>query len=201
METAITFLSDGLPLEGLLLRQQGDRAVIITHPHSLYGGDMYNPVVDQIRRVYHKKGFSTLRFNFRGVGGSSGVFDNGCGEGNDVFAAVRYLIQSGFSTIHLAGYSFGARVLAGLADLPPQIETQVFVAPPVAFMDFSGIAGVKSLKLVIAGDLDDIAPADEIADLIALWNPEAELKILKGCDHFFSTAMNQLEVSLQAFIT
>ena len=70
---------DDLLLEGLYEGVSPDLGAVITHPHPLYGGSMLNPVVEAIENAYRTVGFSTLRFNFRGSGNSSGVFDNGVG--------------------------------------------------------------------------------------------------------------------------
>ncbi len=75
IEEKIKFHSEGLLIEGLLCMQEGERAVVITHPHPLYGGTMYNQVVETLVTIYQGKGFSTLRFNFRGTGDSEGVYD------------------------------------------------------------------------------------------------------------------------------
>jgi len=196
METPITFLSGQHILEGLLYRVPGDNGVIITHPHSLYGGNMHNPVVESLQRVYAKNGFSTLRFNFRGVGRSSGEFDNGCGEQHDVLAALDYLTASYLSSFHLVGYSFGARVLAGIESLPESVISQVFVAPPVAFMDFSDITDIRCLKLIVAGENDDIAPPAIIEQQVKKWSQECELKVIGGADHFFGSSLAELEQSV-----
>ncbi len=73
MEEKISFISEGHEIEGLFYKNIGNKGVAVTHPHPLYGGDMYNSVVEAIVRVYQKKGYSTLRFNFRGVGRSRGL--------------------------------------------------------------------------------------------------------------------------------
>jgi alpha/beta superfamily hydrolase len=192
-ENRVSFLTGNLVLEGLLQRAQGERGVIVTHPHSLYGGDMYNPVVETVCRVYAAKGYSTLRFNFRGVGASQGSFENGCGEAQDVYAALEYLKYSGIRKVHLVGYSFGARVLAGLETVPEEVTAEVYVAPPVAFMDFSTVGKRPMLRLVIAGEHDDIGPPESIGHHLPAWNSEAELEIIKGGDHFFSTTSAELE--------
>jgi alpha/beta superfamily hydrolase len=107
-EEKIFFESAGLKVEGLLDRLHSDRGVVITHPHPLYGGDMFNNVVEAIVQAYQEKGHSTLRFNFRGVGQSEGAYDNGIGEQENVRAALEYLSLLGTMSIDLAGYSFGA---------------------------------------------------------------------------------------------
>lgn len=200
METPIIFKSGSLNIEGLLQRQPGRFGVVITHPHSLYGGEMYNSVVETICKAYAKKGYSTLRFNFRGVGQSEGVFDNGCGEGEDVLAAVQYLLQAGLEKLHLTGYSFGARVIAGISP-PNEVISQTFIAPPVAFMDFSKIGNVPRLQTVITGENDAIAPMAEISKYLQEWNPAAQLHVLESCDHFFGNALDKLTSTLAQSIT
>lgn len=191
-ENPVSFSADGVILEGLLRRIPGTKAAVVTHPHSLYGGDMYNPVVETLCRCYAAGGFSTLRFNFRGVGASQGAFENGCGEAGDVFAAMDYLKESGIRDIQLLGYSFGARVLAGLDDLPREVSAEIYIAPPVGFMDFSDIGFRRALRLVVAGEQDEIAPPQLIEKLLPTWNSMARLAVIKGCDHFFSSSMDNL---------
>ncbi len=192
-ENRVSFLAGDLVLEGLLHRVPGDHGVIVTHPHSLYGGDMYNPVVETVCRAYAANGYSTLRFNFRGVGGSQGSFENGCGEELDVYSALDFFKKSGIHVVHLVGYSFGARVLAGLDRFPEEVVAEVYIAPPVAFMDFSGVAHRTLLRLIIVGEHDDIGPPESIRQHKLSWNSEAELKIIEGGDHFFSTTSTELE--------
>jgi alpha/beta superfamily hydrolase len=103
MEETITFLSEEHRIEGRLKSGNGDKAVVITHPHPLYGGDMDNPVVGAIAKAFQQSGYTTLRFNFRGVGGSQGSFADGIGEMDDVRAALTYLKESGINQLDLAG--------------------------------------------------------------------------------------------------
>ena len=107
-EEKVLFHSGDTQLEGLLEGASANSGAVITHPHPLYGGDMHNHVVGIIRQVYHQKGFTTLRFNFRGTGSSQGRYDNGKGEQADLIAAVNFLRKRGIDRIDLAGYSFGS---------------------------------------------------------------------------------------------
>ncbi|MGE5310313.1 MAG: alpha/beta hydrolase, partial [Nitrospirota bacterium] len=107
------FISSGnLKLEALLELVDGTAGVVVTHPHPLYGGDMENGVVESIVRVYRSKGYSTVRFNFRGAGMSQGRYEDGRGEQEDVRSAIQFLASHGKTRIDLAGYSFGAWVNA-----------------------------------------------------------------------------------------
>ena len=112
MAERITFLSEEYEIEGLLNQRDEKKGVVVTHPHPLYGGDMNNMVVESIVHVYYMKGYSTLKFNFRGVGRSQGTYDNGLGEQKDVLSALSFLADMGMERIDLAGYSFGAWVNA-----------------------------------------------------------------------------------------
>ena len=104
MEESITFQSETYDLEGLF-DLNGSSGLIVTHPHPLYGGQMDNPVVDSVRRIYRQHGYTTLRFNFRGTGNSQGKYADGVGEQADVKAAADYLFAAGLKEVALIGIS------------------------------------------------------------------------------------------------
>jgi alpha/beta superfamily hydrolase len=200
METSIVFISGGFEIEGRLAEGSQPRAVVITHPHPLYGGDMHNNVVDTVSRVYQKNGYTTLRFNFRGVGGSQGSYSDGVGEQEDVRTAVAYLADSGIRQIDLAGYSFGAWVNALAVNDGLKVDNMIMVSPPVAFIDFKSISDLNSLKLIITGSRDDIAPADMVEKLYPAWNPNAKFEVFSGADHFYGGYQDKLEAVLADFL-
>lgn len=192
MEEEVYFLSDGHRIEALLEEKDGRRGLVITHPHPLYGGDMHNPVVDIARQAFGQQGFTTLRFNFRGTGGSRGRFDNGAGERKDVLAAIALLQEKKVPQIVLAGYSFGAWVNA-LTDIEATAcAHMLMISPPVAFIDFDQVGGLPELDLVVTGELDDIAPPDQVRTRLPVWNRQAELAIIPDADHFYSRAFRSL---------
>ncbi|UCH22055.1 MAG: alpha/beta hydrolase [Deltaproteobacteria bacterium] len=199
MEEKCIFQSENYRLEGLIDKGDGDQAIIITHPHSLYGGNMKNYVVESICRVYREKGYTTLRFNFRGVGNSKGNFENGLGEQKDVLAAYAYLLNSGLEKIDLAGYSFGAWVNAMTVREDLTVNRMVMVSPPVGFMDFGPITLISCLKLVITGSRDEIAPANMITEMLPTWNPEARLEVINGADHFYDGFIKAWESILSVY--
>ena len=201
MEEKITLHSDPYRLEGYWQAGTADKGVVITHPHPLYGGTMSNPVVETIQSAYHQYGYATLRFNFRGVGGSQGHFDNGVGEKDDVCAAIAYVASMKVAAIDLAGYSFGAWINAGVAAAKPAaIHALLMVSPPVAFIAFENVRTLKCLKLVVTGSRDDIAPVEHIRDLLPAWNPEAKLEIIDGCDHFYLGHLPKLKSILIRYL-
>ncbi len=180
----LVFHSEGYGIEGRL-HVGGERAVVVTHPHPLYGGDMENDVVTAIAAAYQQAGCTTLRFNFRGVGRSEGRYSEGVGEQEDVCAAVAVLRERGYAQVELSGYSFGTWVNALCAGTRLPGIRMTMVAPPAAFMDFGEVAHLPGLEAVVTGSRDDIAPPDMLQRLTAHWNPEARLEILAGADHFF----------------
>ena len=200
METSIVFISDGYEIEGRLA--QGDRqiGVVVSHPHPLYGGDMHNNVVAAVCRTYQKIGATTLRFNFRGVGGSQGNYGDGIGEQEDIRAAVAYLADIGTRRIDLAGYSFGGWVNALAVKDGLKVDHMIMVSPPVAFIDFNSLSNLGSLKLIITGNRDEIAPADRVEKLYPAWNPQANFEVIDGADHFYGGYEDKLEAVLANYL-
>ena len=196
MVKKVRFFSENYEIEGLLSKKDEKKGVVVTHPHPLYGGDMYNLVVETIVHVYNIKGYSTLKFNFRGVGGSQGTYDDGHGEQKDVLAALSFLGDMGMEQIDLAGYSFGAWVNAHAVQEDVAVKNMVMISPPAGFMDFSTIGPMERLKLVVTGSRDDIAPADVVKQMCSVWNPNARFVVIDGADHFYGGYLNQLEAVL-----
>jgi alpha/beta superfamily hydrolase len=184
-ENNIRFRSDEWEIEGLYHSENTIKGAVITHPHPLYGGDMFNPVVAAIIAAYQKSGFATLRFNFRGTGKSSGSYDDGTGEQADVAGAVDFLRRDGLTEIHLSGYSFGAWVNAMALQGGLLVQEMTMVAPPVAFIDFEDGIRLPMLSTVVAGSRDEFAPAERIRPLMSQWNHDARLDVIEGADHFF----------------
>ena len=134
-EEKVFFGEDRVRLEGLFAAAGGTKGAVISHPHSLMGGDMWNPVVETVTQALFGVGISTLRFNFRGVGESGGTFDEGRGEQEDLLAALAFLEDRGLKEILPAGYSFGAWVTAGVIGRRA-LAPALFVAPPIKMFSF-----------------------------------------------------------------
>ena len=201
MEDKITIPVGQYRLEGYWQAGALGKGVVITHPHPLYGGTMNNPVVETVQRAFQQRGYASLRFNFRGVGSSQGNHDNGIGEQDDVRAAIAYVENRNVRSVDLAGYSFGAWVNSGVvANGRTSIRSMVMISPPVGFIEFENISALTSLKLVVTGSKDDIAPAEQIRDLLPAWNPDAQFEIIDGCDHFYSGHLEELESILTRYL-
>ncbi len=201
MESQITIERQTIRLEGVLDHNSSQKAVIISHPHPLYGGDMDNPVVMAIAEVFCEKGYTTLRFNFRGKGKSTGTFDNGNGEQDDVMAAISFLEDKGFRGISLAGYSFGSRMNAEVISKGIRIQDHIMVSPPMGAMSFDGIENMPSTGLIVTGRNDEIAPPDLILEHIKIWGIAPRFDIIENCDHFYSGCLKKLKTLLADYLS
>jgi alpha/beta superfamily hydrolase len=200
MERIVTIPCGDIRLEGRFERMDGKSAAVVLHPHPLYGGDMDNPVVTTIAGAYKHRGFSTLRLNFRGVGGSGGAFDNGRGEELDILACFDFLKAQGIDAIDLAGYSFGAWVMAKLSPLPDGLSRMLMAAPPVAFMDFSDITSLPPDIRTITGSLDEFAPTTKVEKWLMSCGVAGNMDVVRDADHFFTGCLQQLEDAVLAVI-
>jgi alpha/beta superfamily hydrolase len=159
---------------------------VVAHPHPMYGGTMHNPVVFHVERELNDNGWSTLRFNFRGVGKSDGIHDEGRGEVDDIAATISWMrgLAPDLPTI-LVGYSFGAwcgyRHLLHLQD----VDAFVAIGLPVKKYDFSGIARLGIPLAVVQGDHDEFGDLHEIRDLLQRAKPKGKLYVVPGATHLF----------------
>ena len=149
---------------------------IILHPHPQFGGTMNNQIVYNLYYAFAERGFSVLRFNFRGVGRSQGAFDHGSGELSDAAAALDWVqtYNPEARACWIAGVSFGAWIGMQLLMRRPEIEGFISVAPPANRFDFSFLAPCPSSGLFVHGDIDRVAPLKEVMGLIE------KLKTQKG---------------------
>ena len=185
--------------EGLWRKAAGDAGVVICHPHPLMGGSMHNNVVETIRDVFSSCGYSTLRFNFRGVGESTGRYDEGRGEKQDVVSACEFIKRQGVEKITLAGYSFGAWVCCRLlADKPSLIVSTILISPPQKYFDFDWDGMVNAVEWMICGDGDPFCDVDDLrknAEYI-----HSELTVCQATDHFYAGQEPRLAEYLKQYI-
>jgi uncharacterized protein len=188
-ETKVTFRSGELTLEGLLANPGGDApGAVVCHPHPMYGGSMYNNVVDAILDALWRAGYATLRFNFRGVGGSEGEHDGGPGEVDDAVAAATFMFsQAGVrkDSLVMAGYSFGAMVALNAGYERAEVSRIIAVALPIAMADVRISEHATKTILLISGDVDSYSPASEVRALKEKIGDSARVEIIASEDHFF----------------
>jgi uncharacterized protein len=204
-EEKVFFPSKGVQLEGLLSIQEAfstKRGVIFCHPHPQYGGDMHNLVISTAVDAASQEGFSTLRFNFRGVGRSGGSYSEGVGEREDVKAAIDYLFSSlghSDSPLILLGYSFGAWAALPVGMQDNRIKGMVAIAPPLGLYDFGFLEGSKKGKLLMAGDQDFFCPKALLESWFERLEEPKSLAIIEGADHFFFAHHRQLTEPIRQF--
>lgn len=160
----------GLRLEARLFVPPSARAgLVLCHPHPLYGGEMDNPVVLRMAEAAWEMDVATLRFNFRGVGRSTGSHDAGTGEQDDALAALDLLAGALGAHVPLAvaGYSFGAWIGALAGSRDARVRALALIAPALAHHDFGCLEGKRVPTLLVGGDADTYCPAGELRRLAA----------------------------------
>jgi alpha/beta superfamily hydrolase len=173
-------------------KQSNNVFAVICHPHPLHGGAMTNKVVYIIARSFNELGIGTVRFNFRGVGNSTGQFDNGKGETDDLRAVVNWLKkESAFSELWLAGFSFGSEIaLRGHRDL--NAHRLLLVAPPVERFQAKNLPLSDIPTLVIQGDKDEIVSPTAVSAWVKTQAHQPEYIIMAEAEHFFHGRLNEL---------
>ena len=179
------FINNGpLVIEGLLHQADTEKAVVICHPHSQMGGSMHNNVVEALQDAFAALNYSTLRFNFRGVGASTGNYDEGRGEQRDIIAVCDYLRQRGFSELVFAGYSFGSWVGSKMIqEGDSSFSFSLFVSPPLDYFDFEWRKLKGKIDLIICGDSDQFCSLNVLKREAG--NIGVPLEVIRGADHFY----------------
>jgi uncharacterized protein len=190
-EEHVYIKNNELVIEGLLYKSSQDRGVVICHPHPLLGGSMYNNVVEAIRDAFAAENYSTLRFNFRGVGTSTGTYDEGRGEQEDILASYKYLQNLGILKISFVGYSFGAWIGSKVVEQAQHPFNSVkFVSPPINYFEFNFTKLRNKVNIIICGDNDQFCDLDVLKKQIKYL--DSNLKIITETDHFYSGKENEL---------
>ena len=184
-------------LEAILKVPDGEvrGAALVCHPHPLGGGTMHNKVVYRAAQGLLDAGLVTLRFNFRGVGGSTGAHDDGDGEKQDVLDALDYLTENyPDGEITFAGFSFGSRVGSEATMRDDRVVRQISIGTPVDKYDFSYLKNLRKPILFVHGDHDEHGNLEALSSLVAqvAENTDAGLIVFQNCGHFFDNHLTQL---------
>ncbi|MCY7353556.1 MAG: alpha/beta hydrolase [Lysobacter sp.] len=170
---------------------------IVCHPLPTEGGSMHNKVVTMVARGLRELGVTTLRFNFRGVGQSAGVFDDGNGELDDLRAVAAWVrAQRPHHQLWLAGFSFGAYVtLRAAGELRPDVL--ISIAPPAGRWDFASIETPRMPWLVIQGETDEIVDPQAVYAWLEKTKAQAELVKMPDTSHFFHRKLMDLRGAIK----
>lgn len=183
-------------LEAILKEPAGEArgAALVAHPHPLGGGTMHNKVVYRAAAGLTEAGLVTLRFNFRGVGASTGTHDEGRGEQGDVRTALDYLAENyPNQEITFAGFSFGSRFGLETVLDDSRVPRLISIGTPAEKYDYSFLKACTKPILFLHGDQDDIAPVAPAQEVYDSLTCEKEMIIFENCGHFFDKHLNELK--------
>jgi uncharacterized protein len=177
-------------------------AVLVCHPHPLFGGTMHNKVIYRAAKSFDALGLPVLRFNFRGAGLSAGTHDRGGGEQDDVRAALGFLgSEIPGVPILLAGFSFGAWIGLRVGCEHERVSHLIGLGLPVNGSDFSFLSQCKKPKLFVQGSKDEHGAIEKVKALVATLPGENHLVIVEGADHFFGGQLRQLDRAITIWFT
>lgn len=195
-------------LEGRYKQQpeKGAPIAMILHPLPQLGGNMNNPVTYQLYQTFQQRGFTVMRFNFRGVGRSQGDFDHGIGELSDAATALDWLqsFNPDAQQCWIAGYSFGAWIGMQLLMRRPEISGFISVSPPANLYDFSFLAPCPTSGLITHGDEDKIVPQEDVEKMVERLQAQRGIEIayesIKGANHFYDQKDDQLSGKVNQYL-
>ncbi len=195
-------------LEGRYLHSKtpGAPIALMLHPHPQYGGTMNNKVVYTLYQTFAQRGFSTLRFNFRGVGRSQGTFDRGEGELSDAASALDWLqsYNPNATACWIAGFSFGAWIGMQLLMRRPEIAGFVSVSPPANIFDFSFLAPCPASGMVVHGTADELVSAEAVQKLVDKLSSQRDItihhQVIKEANHFFHGKTDALMTAVDRYL-
>ncbi|HEX4947689.1 MAG TPA: alpha/beta fold hydrolase [Blastocatellia bacterium] len=189
-----------------IYRPENHRAThvaLVLHPHPQHGGTMHNKVVFRAARALNQAGYETLRFNFRGVGHSTGTFDNGAGEAEDTRVALDYLLskQTEAREVIVAGFSFGSAIGLRVGCANARVTKLIAIGAPVRMYDRSFLLACTKPKLFIHGEKDEIAPLVPIQELVHSLPPENNSRMItiEGAGHFFDDKLDEMMAVVTEF--
>ena len=178
---------------------------LVLHPHPLHGGTMNNKVVYNVFQSFVNKGFSVLRFNFRGVGKSEGVFDHGEGELIDAATALDWLQNQcpEHSNCWIAGFSFGAWISLQLLMRRPEIDGFIAVSPPASSYDFNFLSPCPAQGAIIQGTKDEVSKENDVYTLYEKISNQRNSDVTYipiATDHFYKDKLEEMSTSISDYI-
>ncbi|MGP9819489.1 alpha/beta hydrolase [Salinarimonas sp. NSM] len=187
-------------------KKKGAPIAIVLHPHPQFGGTMNNQIVYNLYYDFVQRGFSVLRFNFRGVGRSQGAFDHGAGELSDAAAALDWAqsVNPDARSCWIAGVSFGAWIGMQLLMRRPEIEGFVSIGAMANRYDFTFLAPCPSSGLFVHGSEDRVAPVKEVMSVIEKVKTQKGIQIehavIEGANHFFDGRIDELMEAVGGYL-
>lgn len=189
-----------------LLKKPADAprgVVVMCHPHPIHGGTMHTKAVYRAAQGFLDAGLVTLRFNFRGVGTSTGSFDDGVGEQDDARAALDWVeAEYPHLPIVLGGFSFGSMVALSVGVDDSRVSALLGLGLPVDLderYDYSFLADAGKPILVVQGENDEFGSGDQVADALAPLGSHISLVRVAGSDHYFAGGLDELRGAVRGY--
>ena len=179
---------------------------LVLQPHPQYGGTMNNRIVYETYNCFYKNKFSVIRINFRGVGKSDGVFDDGQGELSDAAAALDWIEKenSGFSQCWVSGFSFGSLICMQLIMRRPEVNKFIAISPQPNVYDFTFLAPCPISGLIIYGKNDELVPEDSLLNLKKRLNMQKNIDVkfdsIINANHFYKGKMKELSSTVEHYL-
>lgn len=192
-------------LEAILKEPSGvsKGVALVCHPHPLGGGTMHNKVVFRVAAGLVDAGLITLKFNFRGVGASTGVHNEIEGGKEDVRDALGYLIENyPDEDLTLAGFSFGSRTGMEVGAADKNVKRLISIGTPVdKYIDYEFLIGLKKPILFVQGDRDEFGSIENVRKLVekVSKSADAELVVFENCGHFFDEHLVELREAVHSW--
>lgn len=191
-------------LEGLLKEPEAapTGAAVVCHPHPLYGGTMHTKAVYRVAQALNESGLVALRFNFRGVGASTGSYEEGIGEREDVVAALDWL-EEHYPGLPLVagGFSFGSMVGLTVGASDARVDGLIGLGLPVdnPSYDFSFLGRTSKPVLVVQGEDDEFGSGDSVQGMVSRLGSHVTLVRIAGADHYFSSKLDELRAAVRGY--
>jgi len=179
---------------------------MVLQPHPQYGGSMNNKVVQLTYNSFLENGFSVIKINFRGVGKSEGIFDNGLGELSDAAAALDWIERENldYSQCWVSGFSFGALICMQLIMRRPEVNNFIAISPQPNVYDFSFLAPCPTSGQVICSEDDELVTKESIDQLDKKIQSQKGIEVLftkiKNANHFFTGREDFLKSEIEKYI-
>ena len=184
----------------------GSPVAIVLHPHPQYVGTMNNRIVQLMYNIFLENGFSVIKVNFRGVGKSDGIFDNGQGELSDAAAALDWIERENqdYSQCWVAGFSFGSLLFMQLIMRRPEVNKFIAISPQPNVYDFTFLAPCPASGQVIYGEKDELVSKNSINDLNNRLKSQKGIEVnfseIKNSNHFFKDKEEELKKTIDKYI-
>ncbi len=178
-------------------------AAVVCHPHPLFGGTMHTKAVFRAAQALNEAGLVTVRFNFRGVGASTGSHDEGVGERDDARAALDWL-EDRYPGLPLlaGGFSFGSLVALAVGATDRRVQALLGLGLPILRderYDYSFLSEVRKPVLVVQGEDDEFGSGEQVAHALASLGPHITLVRVPGSDHYFTDRVQELQGAVRGY--